>query len=373
MAKTRPSKKVFYLTFSYYPSGVFRSQIIDVVKLMREISDKDVRLVSFFSLRVYFKCRRWVRKEMPDAIVLPILFGMKRWEWHSRLLGLFMNRSDLIIGRNPMGSKVALNFSENVVFDGRSALKGEILEYNMAQNQRLDQSFIDAEEYVVKNAKHRLAVSSELLRFWKEEIGYTGQDHTIIPCSLAYSHNRELVKRDSNKSIRLLFSGGGSPWQSQENKLQWIVSLLKERPEIEFVFLTKHDAFIDGLLTDYPDRVQCKWLAPEDVYEELCNADYGILLREDNLTNRVSSPVKFAEYLNAGLNVIISSCVKDAAEFVKAHNCGIVMDNPHLDLDLKPISHEQRLKNRALAEEHFSKGSENIRTRYQRILTLLDK
>ncbi len=372
MTKGSANNKVFYLTFSYYPSGVFRSQIIDVVKLLREISDKEVRLVSFFSIRVYFKCRKWVKKELPDAIVLPIVFGMKRWEWHSRLLGLFMKKTDLIIGRNPMGSKVGLNFTPNVVFDGRSALRGEILEYNMAQNAVLDRSFIEAEEYVVKHAKHRLAVSQELVRFWKDELDYSGQDHTVIPCSLAYSHNKALVERATNKRIRLLFSGGGSPWQTQENKHHWIRTILRERPETEFVFLTKKDTFIEGLIADHPDRVQCKWLEPEQVFDELCLADYGILLREDNLTNRVSSPVKFAEYLNAGLNVIISSCVKDFAGFVRKHDCGIVMDEPDTEIALHAATHSERLKNRGLAEAHFSKDSQSIRSGYKKILELMD-
>lgn len=372
MTKGSGSKKVFYLTFSYYPSGVFRSQIIDVVKLLRELSDKEVRLVSFFSLRVYLKCRKWVKKEMPDAIILPILFGMKRWEWHSKLLGFFMKKTDLIIGRNPMGAKVGLNFSPNVVFDGRSALKGEIKEYNMAQNGGLDQSFIEAEEYVVEHARHRLAVSTELVRFWKDEFGYDGNNHTIIPCSLAYSHNRDISTRAANGRIRLLFSGGGSPWQTQETKHNWIRKLLDERPDVEFVFLSKKDVFMEELLSQYPDRVQCMWLAPERVFDELCKADYGILLREDNLTNRVSSPVKFAEYLNAGLNVIISSCIKDFAGFVLENNCGIVMEEPHTALDLRAVSHTDRLRNRALAEKHFSKNASSIRNGYQQILDLVE-
>ena len=141
---------------------------------------------------------------MPDAIVLPIIFGMKNWEWHARLLRFFVRKSDFIIGRNPMGAKVGLNYFDSVIYDGRSALKGEIEEYDMALNGSLNQSFIEAESYVVKNAAHRLAVSSELINFWKKDLDYSGEEHLVIPCSLAYSHEKGLKERPMRLFILIM-------------------------------------------------------------------------------------------------------------------------------------------------------------------------
>lgn len=306
---------------------------------------------------------------MPDAIVLPILFGMKNWEMHHRLLKWFVKKSDFIIGRNPMGAKLALNYSNNVVFDGRSALKGEIKEYDMASNNSLNQSFLAAEEYVVKNAKHRISVSSELVNFWKRDFGYNQDRHTIIPCSLAYSHESPLEKRAPNEKVRLLFSGGGSPWQSQDEKFEWIRNLMLKNENLEFVFLSKSDQQLLALMEDFPKRVERKWLKPEEVYTELCKADYGILLRENNLTNSVSAPVKFAEYLNAGLNVLISDSVIDYAHFVQKHQCGQVISNLAEEIKLFPISQEIRERNRKLAEGFFSKNSAHIQAKYREVLS----
>jgi len=310
---------------------------------------------------------------MPDAIVLPIIFGMKRWELHSNLLRFFVKKSDFIIGRNPMGAKVGLNYFDSVIYDGRSALKGEIKEYDMALNGSLNQSFLNAEEYVVNNAKYRTAVSSELLNFWKKDFSYSGNEHLVLPCSLAYSHEKPLPKRESNQKVRLLFSGGGSPWQSQKEKYNWIRNLLNSRNDIEFVFLTKSDDHLDQLLEDFPERVKRKWLKPEAVFDELAKADYGILLREDNLTNRVSAPVKYAEYLNAGLSVIISSSVKDYAQFTIEHKCGIVLKELDSDLELKALNQVDRDRNRDLAQNFFSKNSDYIQEKYKRVLNFINE
>ena len=74
---------------------------------------------------------------------------------------------------------------------------------------------------------------------------------------------------------------------------------------------------IENLKRQYPGRMIQIWSAEQDVTSYLKLADYGLLIRENTVTNSVASPVKFAEYLNAGLNVIISPVLKDFTEFVK--------------------------------------------------------
>ena len=337
MSKYSREKNIYFITFSYYPSGIFVSQIIDVIKLLRELSGKRVRLVSFFSVRNYFKCRAWVKKYMPDAIVLPILFGMKKWSWHSFILKFFVKKDDWFIGRNPMGAAIALNYSKNVIYDGRSALKGEIIEYDMALNAHLNQSMMNAEKRAVKDSKFRIAISNNLVEFWKNEFNYQGKENTVIHCSLGYSHNNPLISRDKNEHTKLIFSGGGSPWQRQDKKYEWLEDILKNST-IEVTFLSKTNDQIRKLQKLHPDRVIQKFVPPEQVFEELNKADYGILLRENNLTNNVASPVKFAEYLNAGLKVIISASVKDYSQFTREHECGIVLEDMNSQLSLNPLS-----------------------------------
>ena len=100
----------------------------------------------------------------------------------------------------------------------------------------------------------------------------------------------------------------------------------------------------------FPDQIICKELFPSQVSKYLGVGNYGLLIREKSITNLVASPVKFAEYLACGLNVIISEGIGDYSEFVAAHGCGQlvnefsfkVMDKSALQL---------------LAETNFTKSS----------------
>ena len=65
-------------------------------------------------------------------------------------------------------------------------------------------------------------------------------------------------------------------------------------------------------------------------------SDFGILLRENRLVNNVASPTKFAEYIMAGLKVIISENVGDYSEIVTKNNYGFVVTSSDLE-DLRRL------------------------------------
>ena len=85
-----------------------------------------------------------------------------------------------------------------------------------------------------------------------------------------------------------------------------------------------------------------------EVPKYLLAADYGLLIRENTVTNQVASPVKFAEYLACGLPVIISRNLGDYSEFVTKNNCGYLLNEFNFQPRNKPI-----IKNIAL--NHFKK------------------
>jgi len=64
----------------------------------------------------------------------------------------------------------------------------------------------------------------------------------------------------------------------------------------------------------------------------LAAADIGFLLRETDPVNAVASPVKFAEYLAAGLGVVTSPGLEGAAELVVSRRLGLAI-SPTPDAD----------------------------------------
>jgi glycosyltransferase involved in cell wall biosynthesis len=66
-------------------------------------------------------------------------------------------------------------------------------------------------------------------------------------------------------------------------------------------------------------------LGPTAVPRYLAAADVGLLPRDENLVNRVASPVKFAEYLASGIPVILSDGIGDYSELVRSGDLGAVL------------------------------------------------
>ena len=112
----------------------------------------------------------------------------------------------------------------------------------------------------------------------------------------------------------------------------------------------------------FPNQISIKWFDPIDVIQVLKICDYGLLIREKSITNKVASPVKFAEYLFAGLKIIISPNVGDYSKFVIENNCGYLENN--IKLPLSNVTLKEKKANKELALNNFSKNSVIIKNEY---------
>ena len=163
--------------------------------------------------------------------------------------------------------------------------------------------------------------------------------------------------------IVLIYSGGISGWQSFDSLKVKIHEWVKN-PFVKIIFLSPSNPQISELILSYPKSVFQKWVLPDKVQEILLEADYGILIRDKNTTNRVSSPVKFAEYLAAGLKIIISPAIGDYSEMVVDENLGFIFDGTLPDL--KKTNDEERLRIKNFVTYNLSK--EAFANSYKRLI-----
>ena len=91
---------------------------------------------------------------------------------------------------------------------------------------------------------------------------------------------------------------------------------------------------------------------------EFLNAsDIGIILRENNLVNNVSSPMKIGEYLCCGLPLILTSGIGDSEGIVKESDCGyfINLESMHIENSiLEALVKLDRKKISEIGKKHFS-------------------
>ena len=371
----------FYLTINDQPSGVYWSQVTDVVDLLDRDKRYDVRLLALVSARGYRSIRKQIRSRCPRAIVLPMYPKMQNWQKNGSIVrwACGMYKAGSIMARGAFATAVALEAKkrgvvQKVCFDARGAYAAEWNEYRIIDDQNLIDSVKGVEENAVSHSDIRLAVSQALVDHWKTEYDYRSEEHVIVPCTLGADHSETKGGAEVRKALGvaeddklLVYSGSTAGWQSFDLLKKLLEPALTADPKLKVLFLSRQDTNNEALRNQFPGQVFVKWLNAAEVGDHLSACDLGMLVREDTVTNQVSSPTKFAEYLNAGLNVLISPRIGDMSAFVEAHGCGQVI---HDEIGQLIVPNDQeRARNRGLAKQHFSK--EAFSREYARIMEVI--
>ncbi len=353
---------ILYLTYNDQPSGVYWSQVTDVVEHLNTLGAGKVRLVALVSGRDFLKTRRAIKAHSPSALVLPMVPTMKRWKKNTAILAWVCRflRPSGIICRGPFATWMALRMRERkltkkVCFDGRGAYAAEWEEYRIIDDDALIAQFRPLENEAVDQSDFRLAVSNALVAHWRERYGYIGDGHVVIPCTLGKDARTGTTLRRSDGTVRLVYSGSTAGWQSFDLLKGLLTRALDAQPDVQVLFLSKRDANNSALEAAYPGRVEVKWLDHAEVSAALAECDYGIMVRERTITNQVASPTKFAEYLSNGLKVITNEGLGDFSALVKEHGLGVVVDATGPMPKLAPVTTEDRDSLRSFASKHFTK------------------
>ena len=159
--------------------------------------------------------------------------------------------------------------------------------------------------------------------------------------------------------------GSSAGWQSFNLVDDFLFKLFNENEHIKLIFLSNEIPKESKKFKKFEDRINTKWLKPEEVGSLMIVADYGILIREESVTNQVASPVKFAEYLACGLQVLISEGIGDFTDFVKQQNCGYLFNE---NIKIATVPFTQKAKNHQLALQYFIKEAHINKATYQKLL-----
>ena len=82
---------MIYLTFNDQLSGIYSSQVIDVVDLLNEKYSSDIKLLAFVTVKGYWRNLINIRARNQQARVWPILFSFRKWSYNTFILKLLVN------------------------------------------------------------------------------------------------------------------------------------------------------------------------------------------------------------------------------------------------------------------------------------------
>lgn len=365
---------MIYLTFNDQPSGVYSSQVSDVCNFLNLHLTADIKLVAFISLHNFLRNRKTIKKEIKNALVLPAIPKAKHWKINAIIFTLicFFLRQDKVIARNVLAANIALiakraGVIKGICLDGRGAIAAEWNEYKVVPDDSMVKAIFEQEKRAVNKTDYRISVSTKLINYWDKSFQYKQNNHVVIPCTLDSGFNINLFNDEQIEKLRikqgfrkedivLVYSGSTAGWQSFSTIGDILGKLLFSNKNFKLLFLTGHDEYIQKMMDKHPGQVFNKWVKFNEVQDILLACDYGILVREQSVTNQVASPTKFAEYLSAGLPVLISENLGDYTNFVRVQSCGQII-NESAEIKLTKPTFEQKLNALKLAENYFTKLS----------------
>lgn len=266
---------------------------------------------------------RWVRRVSND---LPVVFHCRAEsavEWavalQKRLPGSAIVAD--IRGAWPEEYLFALGF------DGPDHAGAEAVTNYQHALTRLENA-VDASDVV-------FAVSETLLD-WLASLAVERDRTLCVPCCVKEvrfdAGDRASARRELALDDKLVFAYAGSMtrYQHLEDGLAaFMVAARCEDPMVHLLCVTPETTSMRKLLVraGVPTDAMTLVSAPQDeVARYLCAADAGLLLRASSRMNRVSMPVKLAEYLACGLPVVVSRMDGWVDQIVSGAGAGLAID-----------------------------------------------
>ena len=174
----------------------------------------------------------------------------------------------------------------------------------------------------------QIFVSDEMKIYLEMKYKKSYSKSIVVPCVSEFKDDNSVKEKDS-----FVYLGGMSAWQRVDRMLELfndIVEYSKPNAKLYIATLEKQqaEAYVQKYLSPkYHKNVKVLSIVNrEEIPHFLSTKEFGFLIREESVVNYVSSPIKLAEYLSCGVNVIISESVKSYASIIEKNGAGIKVE-----------------------------------------------
>lgn len=197
----------------------------------------------------------------------------------------------------------------------------------------------------------------------------------VIPCVVNIykfyfdSEKREIMRKkyDLQNNFVVVFNGSFAPWDLLSEILSYSGTFKNKIENVHFLILTQNKTKVLELLSIYglhKNDFTVISLSHEEVPSYLVMGDIGLIWRDRSIATRVSSPMKFAEYLACGLPILATDGIGDISQLIETYKVGSIVDLSSIDSTTKAIDRilamirldNKKLRERCIdvAREHFS-------------------
>ncbi len=356
--------QIFFVVLNEMMTSIVKSQVITPAMVYaKELPAHSIRILFLEPARVAFSKRARQRlAELRDfwpqgqINLYPYIgrLGARAPSITLKLLLSLTHRSkdEIVLHcRGPemsVQSAFALKKSKGrVVFDARGASDHESALRLMAQQpmmteeqaQRASEQGREADRRAAQQATAIVAVTrplaNRLREFAVENEDVPGKVIEVIPCCVPrplFTSSSRQQMRDrlglSEEEILCVHISTEARWEAFDQVLRFF-RLLSTQGKFRMLFLTTLPP--DHILRELSegdslrDLIEIRTVPSAEIPHYLSAADVGLLLRRFHETHRYASPIKFAEYLGAGLAVAVSPNIGATSEVITQHRIGVVV------------------------------------------------
>lgn len=197
-------------------------------------------------------------------------------------------------------------------------------------------------------------VSPYMKDFYSENKSVKNKPALIFPCisDLHYDGSKKYP-------YSFCYLGGMSAWQNFP-KIVTMMSFINQKiPESLFKIATNEIDICKKIIDEYASKELKEKIflsslsSKEEIEKFLSNCEFGFLIRDDIVVNHVSSPIKLAEYLSCGVNIITTPAIRSYSPLLE--DAGIIL---HSEKDLDKANFKANLSTALkLYTKLFSKES----------------
>jgi glycosyltransferase involved in cell wall biosynthesis len=222
--------------------------------------------------------------------------------------------------------------SENgIIYRARGIIPEESLLRNGSELRMKILAFL--ERYVLKHSAIVLSVSAKQRRHFIDKYGIYPHKVYVLHNYLnrwTYSH----IEPSNNKNeIEIVYLGSYSKWQKIDKIFTLFNRLQDINPNIKFLICSNKkdiNKFETKIRKDNVNNIEVDNFNYPKMIERIRKSTAGIILRDNCIINRVSSPFKIIDYFIAGLPIIMTDNIGDYKNLLKNKKFTFFIDN--LDL-----------------------------------------
>jgi glycosyltransferase involved in cell wall biosynthesis len=224
-------------------------------------------------------------------------------------------------------------------------VQGSVPEESFLRNKSKSRYYLlSTIEYLALTISNKkIFVSPEMKNYLEKKFHKKFKNTVIVPCISEFTYDGSLKEKDS-----FVYIGGMSAWQRIDVMLEMFNEILEKNSNSRLYIATLEKEIAERLIQrhihkKYHQNIELLTIENrEEIARFLSTKEYGFLIREDIVVNHVSSPIKLAEYLSCGVNVIISEAVKSYAPIIDKNGAGIKVAN-HKDFmdSFTPFQHNK--------------------------------